>query len=344
MFALKPPLNSYRCRALLTTLIGWLALSGHSVASEVEHHYFPSPTLGHDYPYSVYLPDNYDTQTTHTYPVVYMLHGSFGTDRDWVSRGNLQQVADRLIRAGHIPPAVFIMPGSRSWWVDGHNEPARSAFFNDLMPHVEATYRVGQARHYRGVAGLSAGGYGALNFALERPDLFAAVAALSPASYAPLPPRNSSAWRHPAFINAQGQFDRELWETLNYTTYLEAYRLRVTPRGTETEGDLSPVPLYISAGRSDVYDAEFHARQLRQAMERIQPNDVRLDLYPGGHTWQVWRASLPAALNFLFQYVGQQPSEAALEEATTEQQTQEQRAEPPRPGEASSASNEAVSG
>lgn len=229
MFIHKLPLSSYRLNALFTTLIGWLTFSGHSLASEVEHHHFYSSTLGYDYPYSVYLPDNYDAQATAAYPVVYMLHGSFGTDRDWVARGNLQQVADRLIRAGHIPRAVFIMPGSRSWWVDGHNEPARSAFFNDLMPHIEATYRVGQERRLRGIAGLSAGGYGALNFALERPELFAAVAALSPASYVPLPPRNSSAWRHPAFRNDQGQFDQTLWETLNYTAHLEEYRLKVTP-------------------------------------------------------------------------------------------------------------------
>ncbi|WP_447045265.1 alpha/beta hydrolase [Vreelandella sp. H-I2] len=334
MFIHKPSLSSYRLNALFTTLIGWLTFSGHSLASEVEHHHFYSSTLGYDYPYSVYLPDNYDAQATAAYPIVYMLHGSFGTDRDWVARGNLQQVADRLIRAGHIPPAVFIMPGSRSWWVDGHNEPARSAFFNDLMPHVEATYRVGQERQMRGIAGLSAGGYGAINFALERPELFAAVAALSPASYVPLPPRNSSAWRHPAFRNDQGQFDQTLWETLNYTAYLEEYRLKVTPRGIEDEGDLSPVPLYISAGRSDVYDAELHARLLRQAMERIQPNDVRLDLYPGGHTWQVWRASLPAALNFLFQYVGQTDSVAVEDEQA--------RAAPP--AEESTESIEEVSG
>lgn len=318
MLTTKLPLYSYRFHALLTALIGWLTFSGHSLASEVEHHQFFSPTLGYDYPYSVYLPDSYDAQATDAYPVIYMLHGSFGTHRDWVSRGHLQQVADRLIRAGHIPPAVYIMPGSRSWWVDGHNEPARSAFFNDLMPHVEATYHVGQKRNLRGIAGLSAGGYGALNFALERPALFAAVAALSPASYVPLPPRNSSAWRHPAFINEQGQFDRQLWETLNYTAHLEAYRLQVTPRGSAEKPDISPVPLYISAGHSDVYDAEFHARVMRQAMERIQPNDVRLDLYPGGHTWQVWRASLPAALNFLFQYVGQPDSLAAVEETAEE--------------------------
>ncbi len=218
MFIPKPPVFSYRFHSLLTAFIGWLTFSGHSLASEVEHHQFFSPTLGYDYPYSIYLPDNYDAQATDAYPVVYMLHGSFNTDRDWVSRGNLQQVADRLIAAGHIPPAVFIMPGSRSWWVDGHNEPARSAFFNDLMPHVEATYRVGQERHLRGVAGYSAGGYGALNFALERPELFAAVAALSPASYAPLPPRNSTAWRHPSFINDQVDLIASCGKTLTTPT------------------------------------------------------------------------------------------------------------------------------
>ncbi len=68
---------------------------------------------------------------------------------------------------------------------------------------------------------------------------------------------------------------------------------------------MPPVPLYISAGRSDVYDAEFHARLLRQTMEKIQPGDGRLGLYPGGHTWRVWRASLPAALNFMFQHIEQ---------------------------------------
>ncbi|WP_404813849.1 alpha/beta hydrolase [Halomonas qinghailakensis] len=299
--------------SLTTPIIGllsWLILSSHALAGDVSHQHFFSPTLDHNYPYTVYLPDDYDTDATTPYPVVYLLHGSFGNERDWVTRGNSPQTADRLIAAGHLPPTVFVMPGSRSWWVDGYNEAARSAFFNDLLPHIESTYHVGGERHLRGVAGLSAGGYGALNFALERPELFAAVAALSPASYAPAPPANSSARRHPAFLDEQGQFDHERWEALNYTAHLENYRLQVTPR-TTGERDISPVPLYISAGRSDVYDAEFHARLLRQTMERIQPDDVRLDLYPGGHTWRVWRASLPAALNFMFQHIGQPSANAA---------------------------------
>lgn len=294
-------------RAIMVVL-GGLALSSVALAGDVSRAQFFSPTLGYDYPYTIYLPDAYDPQASAPHPVVYLLHGSFGNEFDWATKGNLPQTADRLIEAGHLPPAVFVMPGSRSWWVDGHNEAARSAFFNDLLPHIEATYHVGTTREQRGVAGLSAGGYGAVNFALERPELFAAAAALSPASYIPAPPKNSSAHRHPAFLNAQGEFDQALWEQLNYTAHLESYRLRVTPRPEAEQGDTPPVPFYISAGRRDVYDAEFHARQLRQAIERIQPGDVRLDLYPGGHTWRVWRASLPAALNFMFQSVDATPA------------------------------------
>lgn len=299
----KRPFWRYGAISLFGVFAGLLATFSTALASSVERHHFDSPTLGYAYPYTVYLPDGYEENSDTVYPVVYLLHGSFGNERDWVTKGNLQQTADRLINAGHIPPSVFIMPGSRSWWVDGYNEAARSAFFNDLMPHIEERYRVGGERSMRGVGGLSAGGFGALNFALERPDLFAAVAALSPASYAPYPPGNSSAHRHPAFLDEQGEFDRQLWDQLNYTAHLEDYRIQVTPRPAAEESDVPHVPLYISAGRRDVFDAEFHARQLRQAMERIQPNAVNLDLYPGGHTWKVWRASLPAALTFMFQYV-----------------------------------------
>ncbi|WP_404344546.1 alpha/beta hydrolase [Vreelandella venusta] len=311
----KPTLARYqRWAGYVVGFFGWLTLSSLTFAGEVSREQFFSPTLGYDYPYTVYLPEGYDKQASAPYPVIYLLHGSFGNELDWATRGNLPQTADRLIEAGHLPPAVFVMPGSRSWWVDGHNEAARSAFFNDLLPHIEATYHVGTTRQLRGVAGLSAGGYGALNFVLERPDMFAAAAALSPASYAPTPPENSSAMRHPAFLNKQGEFDQALWEQLNYTAHLESYRLQVTPRPHAEHSDTPPVPLYISAGRSDVYDAEFHARLLRQSMERIQPGQVRLDLYPGGHTWRVWRASLPAALNFMFQYVGETSATPAADE------------------------------
>ncbi|MGM0700797.1 MAG: alpha/beta hydrolase [Pseudomonadota bacterium] len=273
--------------------VGMLALLLCSplLAGQVSHHRFASDVLGRDYPYALYLPDGYRS-TQQAYPVIYLLHGSFGGSRDWLERGRLARTADRLIREGTIPPAVIVMPGSRSWWIDGHNEPARRAFFDDLIPHVEATWQVVPERAWRGVAGLSAGGYGSVNFALERPELFGAAAALSPASYHPQPPQNSSAWRHPAFLDDAGEFDSGLWAAHNYTAHLDDY----------LAGEFV-VPLYISAGDRDVFNALHHARLLYEALEVNQPHRITLETFSGGHTWRVWRASLPGALSWMFGYL-----------------------------------------
>lgn len=266
-------------------------MSNQAIASQVTHHRFYSETLGSDYPYTLYLPDGYYNSGL-DYPVVYLLHGSFGTDRDWTSRGALKRVADRLIRRGDIPPSIFVMPESRSWWVDGYNEPARSAFLQDLVPHVEELWRIAPGREWRGIGGLSAGGYGSVNLMLEHPQLFGAAAALSPASYYPLPPLNSTAREHPAFLGAGNRFDEDRWKTLNYTAYLDNYLQQKFI-----------VPLYLSAGSTDVFDAVRHARRLQAALLPHQPELVPMEVFSGGHTWRVWRASLAPALKFMFQHL-----------------------------------------
>lgn len=278
-----------RCCTLTILLL--LMLAGQALASQISHHRFYSNTLQRDYPYTLYLPDGYHDSGL-DYPVIYLLHGSFGNDRDLVTRGALKKIADRMIRQGRIPPAVIVMPGSQSWWVDGHNEPAGTAFLEDLLPHVEFVWRVVPEREWRGIAGLSAGGYGTVNFALERPDLFAAAAALSPASYYPLPPTNSTAWEHPAFLSPDKRFDADLWQRLNYSARLDSYL-----------GQDYVVPLYLSAGNRDVFDAVGHARRLQAALEVHQPGQVPLEVFSGGHSWRVWRASLEPALDFMFRYL-----------------------------------------
>ncbi|MCE8017772.1 esterase family protein [Halomonas sp. MCCC 1A17488] len=278
-------------------------------AGEITYHRFASEILGRDYHYALYLPDGYH-ETNQAYPILYLLHGSFGSERDWVESGGIEQAADRMIREGHMPPAVIVMPGSESWWIDGHNEAARSAFLEEFMPNVEETWRVVPQREWRAIAGLSAGGYGTLNFVLERPDLFAAAAALSPASYRPLPPRNSSAWRHPAFLDEAGNFDEALWHRRNYTAHLDAYLEREVI-----------VPLYLSAGDRDVYHAEHHARLVRQALVPHQPDLVVMEVLRGGHTWRVWRASLPSALSWIGRFLqGPVPLETLTEEAAAAEQ------------------------
>ncbi|MGM0572019.1 MAG: alpha/beta hydrolase [Pseudomonadota bacterium] len=260
---------------------------------------FHSDRLSRNYPYMIYLPDGYQSGAQH-YPVVYLLHGSFGNHQDWVKKGRLKRTVDRLVEEGIIKPMVIVTPGSRSWWIDGHNEDAGSAFIEDLIPHIEQTYRVVPEREWRAVAGLSAGGYGAINFMMLHPERFVAAAAFSPAIYDPLPPSNSTAWRHPAFLD-NAIFDREIWRQNMYTAHLDDYlsQNRV-------------VPLYLTVGDRDPLNATGNAALLKSRLEPHQPGLVTREVLPGGHTWGVWRPSLVRGLEFLTQYL-RTPLPAAAE-------------------------------
>src|SRR6266581_3583251 len=59
----------------------------------------------------VYLPPTYYTHTGQTkrYPVLYLLHGSPGQDRDWFSAGKADQSADTLIALGNIPELIMVL-------------------------------------------------------------------------------------------------------------------------------------------------------------------------------------------------------------------------------------------
>ncbi|QJQ96303.1 MULTISPECIES: esterase family protein [Halomonadaceae] len=289
-----------RLRLAFGALIG-LLFAGPTLAGQVSHHHFFSDALGRHYPYSVYLPDGYAV-TQQAYPVLYLLHGSNRHGTDWIHQGRIQETVEWLMSQGRIPPTVIIMPSSRSWWVDGHNEPARTAFLDDLLPHIETHWHVRDDRQGRAIAGISAGGYGTLNFILERPELFSAAAVLSPASYAPLPPANSSARRHAAFLTPEGEFDAALWDRLNYTSHLDSYMTKQ-----------QRVPLYLSAGNRDRYDAVRHAQQIYDALQWYQADDMTLEIFRGGHTWRVWNASLPSALEFIFRHT-QGPSQLTISE------------------------------
>ncbi|MDG0991399.1 MAG: alpha/beta hydrolase-fold protein [Luminiphilus sp.] len=265
-----------------------LALSSLlSQAGTVVRTTIDSQALQAPYPLTIYIPDQKLTHDS-TYPVVYLLHGSFGSENDWLSSGNLKSTADRLMASGEIPPTLIVMPGSKSWWLNGHNEPAENAFFEDLIPYIEASYPTARTRAGRFVAGLSAGGYGATRFALKYPELFGAAAALSPATYVPLPPKNSSAHRHPAFLDADERFDEELWHRSNYPALWEDY---IAKKIT--------VPFYINSGDHDEFNIAHHATALFSKLRNLQPSAAELRIVDGAHDWQVWEQTLPEALIFL---------------------------------------------
>ncbi|MCS7282006.1 MAG: alpha/beta hydrolase-fold protein [Anaerolineae bacterium] len=146
---------------------------------------YPSRITGQSMPYRIYLPPGYDTSSA-VYPVVYLLHGYPYNDTHW-DRLGADEAASAGICSGTYPPFLIVMPfcGSSpdSIFVrtSGGDYSVEGLIVNELIPHIERTYRTWGTREGRAIGGISRGGVWALEIAFRRPDLFAAVGAHSPA-------------------------------------------------------------------------------------------------------------------------------------------------------------------
>ncbi|SDI81789.1 alpha/beta hydrolase [Paraburkholderia phenazinium] len=265
-----------------STFAALAVVSTSALASTVASRSFHAAALERDWAYTIYLPTGYHANGAH-YPVLYLLHGNNGNANDWITQGHLQSTADALIARKEIPPVVIVMPqGGTDWYVD-RKEKMETAFFNDLLPEVETQYAVANQRAGRMIGGVSMGGFGALRYAMTRPDQFCSAMLLSPAIYPNEPPLTSAARRVGVF--GEYQFDPHVWHALNYPAQWEHYMKRPYR-----------LPMFIGAGDDDLTiqaDASVLYTNLRLA-----GNPAALRIIDGAHTWDVWSALLPAALKY----------------------------------------------
>lgn len=267
---------------------------GQVTAGSISTQTFRSDTLGHAWRYNLYLPDGYEGSDA-DYPVIYLLHGSGGDETGW-DEG--MRLLDVLVEAGKVPPCIAVAPSSgTSWWVDGV-EDFETAVMADLIPHVDATYRTIARRDGRGLAGYSMGGYGALRFALTYPDVFGAVALLSPSLYDGQPPKGSSARSSGAFGDP---FDAERWTQRNYPEALRRY-LRGGFR----------VSSFIGVGDDDwnepagwEYNIEYQAVLLYERLSKQGGSPAELRILDGGHDWDLWRPLFTEAAPYMFEYLSE---------------------------------------
>lgn len=283
---------------LRTALAGVLTASAllaapASHAGIIESAELQSPTLGRAWTYNVYLPTGYDANAKLRYPVMYLLHGNAGERNDWPVKGSLQRTVDTLIAEGAIPPAIIVMPDAGTTWYVDLKEKMESAFFSDLVPHVEKNYRTLATRDGRVIGGLSMGGYGALRYVFKYPEKFQAAALLSPAIYNPEPPTDSSARFVKVFAepNTDGAYSGNVWKSYNYPSLWESFLQKKTP-----------VPMYINSGDDDEFMIESEATQLYALLRRNkQPAELRI--VNGKHEWPVWESTIGDALKYVFRTV-----------------------------------------
>jgi enterochelin esterase-like enzyme len=260
-------------------------------AGEIRREVVQSWHLGQDLPFLVYLPDGYATSGLY-YPVLYLLHGFGDDERAWLERGSIRDKMDRLIATRAIPPALIVMPGcAHCWWADGGKDLAESAFWGELVPAVASRYRTLESREGRVVAGLSAGGYGAVRFALKFPDRIAAAAAFSPAIYSETPPAASAARIRSPFIGADGKFNQRAWLEQNYPRLIDRY----FEQGKR-------VPFYLVSGDHDKLGIAFETALLFKRLFDEQPEKAELRVVDGDHSWAVWASTVDDAITYLFRF------------------------------------------
>lgn len=128
--------------------------------------------------YCVLLPANYDS-SQEKYAVLYLLHGLFGDENDWLAKTKLATYASEV-------KLIIVMPeADDSWYTNSVTDPRNryeDYIATDLIREIESHYRVNASRDDRFIAGLSMGGYGALKMGVKHPQEFSVVGAFSAAA------------------------------------------------------------------------------------------------------------------------------------------------------------------
>ena len=267
-----------------------VAATGNALAGEVlTDQQAPSPALGRPLTYAVYLPDE-AARGAGPLPVAYLLHGYGGGQREWLQGGRLEALLDRLIEEGAIAPLIAVMPeAGKSWYVDsaefGGPGDYQTAIARDLVRHVDATYPTSASRSGRAVAGLSMGGYGALNLAFRHPDVFGAVAALSPAIFAPA----GASGRNRQLGGTPESLDRWYPRTFGDNFDPEIYAERSPFAMVAALADLATPPrILIAVGDDDFFKLYFGAVEMFVALKEAGVG-LEFRVYDGDHTWDFWR-------------------------------------------------------
>lgn len=152
---------------------------------------YASKTVGTSRKATIYTPPGFSKRKK--YPVLYLLHGIGGDEKEWLNGGKPQVILDNLYAAGRLQPMIVVMPNGRAMKddravgnvFDSAKVQAFATFekdlLNDLIPFIEKSFPVLKDREHRAIAGLSMGGGQSLNFGLGNLDKFAWVGGFSSA-------------------------------------------------------------------------------------------------------------------------------------------------------------------
>jgi S-formylglutathione hydrolase FrmB len=255
-----------------------------------------STILAKEMEYSIYFPADYEA-SNRRYPVLYLLHGYTDDETGWTQFGEAHLIADRSIQAGESAPMIIVMPdGGVTWYINNYNGKVKyeDYFINELIPHIDQTYRTRPTKQYRAVAGLSMGGYGTLIMSTKHPDMFSSAAPLSAGVFTDeeIVAGNDEMWKT-VLGDLYGKKDLSGRSRLT-DHYQKNSILKIIEMGNAD--DLKKVRYYIDCGDKDFLIKGNMALHSAMIDKKI-PHEFRVR--EGVHNWTYWRTALPEVLKFV---------------------------------------------
>ena len=135
--------------------------------------YYQSKTTGQTRRMHVWTPAGY-LKSKSKLPVFYLLHGGGDVDSGWPVIGCAGAILDNLLVEGKMVPMVVVMPDASL-----PQGTFTSELIDDIMPYIEANYRVKTGNANTALAGLSMGGIHILDILSKYPSLFKYVNIMS---------------------------------------------------------------------------------------------------------------------------------------------------------------------
>lgn len=172
----------------------------------------------------VYTPPDYEKDPSKRYPVLYLQHGAGEDETGWGNQGHAGLIIDNLLSEGKCKPFIIVMdngggiggggrrggpprgaagrgagqPGGAAGPGAG-GPPRRGAagrggfnfnafehiLIDELIPHIDSTYRTIADQPHRAMAGLSMGGMQTRTISLAHLDTFSQIGIFSGGSIAP---------------------------------------------------------------------------------------------------------------------------------------------------------------
>ncbi len=213
------------------------------------------------------------------YPVLYLLHGANGNERDWITqKPDLPKIANEK-------GIIIVCPdGNNSWYWDS---PVMSDFqyetfiYKNLVEYTDKNFPTVKERGSRAITGLSMGGHGALWNAIRHKDVFGAVGSMSGGVDISYDEAWATRWSIQDRLGPRSA-NLDVWKAHSVISQIDKL----------DNGDLA---IYIDCGTSDTFIAVngiLHEELDKRGIAH------EYSTRPGAHNWNFWTVSIVSHIDY----------------------------------------------